>query len=487
ALSPKGRVTYWNRFAEELFGWSSDDLAGELLSEWVVVDPGPEDLERLRASMRGETQHYERLLRRRDGHTFLAAITSSPIVSATGEITGAVGVVTDITPQRQLEEQLRQSQKMQAVGQLAGGVAHDFNNLLTVISGHVELLRGSDPSAPEWASDIDEIAHASDRAAALTRQLLAFSRKQMLKPRLIDINGVVRGLTPMLRRLIGEDVELVTRLPGEVHHIRADANQIEQVVVNLVVNARDAMSSGGVVMVSTRNERVDAGRARGMQHGEGDYVVLSVNDTGSGMDERTRSRVFEPFFTTKEPGRGTGLGLSTVYGIVEQSGGFVTVASELAKGSTFEVFLPAAEGSVSHSAVTSTPAVSADGHETILIAEDSDQVRRMAERILQHAGYTVFTARDGREALDMASRHAGRIDLVLTDVVMPLMSGRELAEALAEARPEITVVFMSGYTDDEIVRRGMLDPASRFIEKPFTAGKLVEKIRYHLSTSKAPR
>jgi CheY-like chemotaxis protein len=367
---------------------------------------------------------------------------------------------------------------MEAVGQLAGGVAHDFNNLLTIIKVHAELLLdGVGPENP-MHEDLQEIQKAGARAASLTRQLLAFSRKQLLQPRVLDLNAILAGLEPMLRRLISEDIRLVTRPAPELGRVSADAGQIEQVLVNLAVNARDAMPDGGTVTIETSDVELDAefGRRRGANVPPGRYVRLAVSDTGVGMDESTRSRIFEPFFTTKEVGKGTGLGLSTVYGIVKQSNGFIWVSSRPGEGTTFEVHLPrVGEPAPEEGSAPTIPA--AAGSETVLLVEDEESVRSLARRILERQGYTVLEARHGQEALRAAAEHAGTIDLAMTDVVMPEMSGSELAHRLEAMRPGVRVLYMSGYTDDEIIRRGVLGPGMAFLEKPFTANSLAKKVR----------
>jgi PAS domain S-box-containing protein len=399
------------------------------------------------------------------------------------------GIMLDITErkhaelvQSQLEEQLRQSQKMDAVGKLAGGIAHDFNNLLTVIIGRAEFMRMSSPGSADWTRDLDEIREAAGRAASLTRQLLAYSRKQLLQPKVLQLNDVVGGLSPLLCRLIGEDIELVQRPGAGVAAIHADPGQLEQVVINLCVNARDAMPHGGVIMIETRSEAVDPGSPVSLSNDgvSGRFSVLSVTDTGVGMDERTASRIFEPFFTTKAIGQGTGLGLSMVYGIVKQSGGFITVRTRLGVGSTFELYLPVVREK-KESIAPAMPLVGG-GTETILLVEDSDAVRLLAESILRRLGYTVLTARDGQEGLALSASHSGCIDLVLTDVVMPKMSGRELAELITAQRPGVRILYMSGYTDDVIIRKGLHDPSASFMEKPFTNASLAERVRQRLDT-----
>jgi PAS domain S-box-containing protein len=391
------------------------------------------------------------------------------------------GYLFDTTEQRSLEEQLRQSQKMEAVGRLAGGVAHDFNNLLTVILGFGEMLLSrigpDDPSR----GDLEEICRAGERAAALTKQLLAFSRRQILEPTILDLNSALRSMTTMLIRLIGEDIHLVTRLAPALGHVRADAGQIEQVILNLVVNARDAMPNGGKLVLETRDQDLDDSFTRtavGLQPGR--YVLLTVTDSGIGMDAATRSHLFEPFFTTKEPGKGTGLGLATVYGIVTQSGGYIDVSTEPGHGASFRIFLPRVEVPTSTAPVPSTSSPKTRGSETILLVEDEDVVRRLARRALEAAGYDVLESGDGAGALQLLATTSRTVSLIVTDVVMPGMSGPEVAARAAQLKPGIRVLFMSGYTDPDVAMRGLRELGSGLLHKPFTAAALTERVRSEL-------
>jgi signal transduction histidine kinase len=390
----------------------------------------------------------------------------------------AVENVNLIEREQAKEEQLRQSQKMDAIGQLAGGVAHDFNNLLTVINGYSALALRRIGKDDELRKPIHEISIAGTRAAGLTRQLLAFSRRQMLQAKVLDLNSVVREMDTMLQRLIGEDMDLVTLLQPSLGQIKADPGQLEQVMLNLIVNARDAMPKGGKITIETGHAYLDEAYAR--EHvavQPGHYVVLTVSDTGIGMDAETQKRIFDPFFTTKEVGKGTGLGLATVYGIVKQSEGNIWVYSELGRGTTFKVYLPRVDEVADGEELAVDSRSVPGGSETILLVEDEDLVRRLAVKILEEFGYTVITAANGEEGLRLCKEFDGPIDLLISDVVMPQMSGRQLAEHVSVLRPETKVLFMSGYTDDAIVRHGILEENMAFIQKPFLPDALARKAR----------
>jgi signal transduction histidine kinase/CheY-like chemotaxis protein len=380
---------------------------------------------------------------------------------------------------RDREDQLRQSQKMEAMGRLAGGIAHDFNNLLTAINGYSALLLRRVEGNSILRPSILEISKAGERAAGLTGQLLAFSRKQVLTSELLDLNRLVQDMDKMFARLIGEDIELSMELAPELGVFKANRGQIEQVLMNLVVNARDAMPKGGTVRIRTQNELVS--RPREMQAESvrpGRYIVLAVSDDGLGMDAETRRRIFEPFYTTKPLGEGTGLGLSTVFGIVKQSGGYIDVQSEPGKGSTFLIYFPAMlQEGIGEAVMNGVHTEPARGSETILLVEDDDSVRKLTFEILSDMGYTVLEAGSGQQALERCKSHSGPIDLLLTDVVMARMNGRELAEKILELRPGIKIVYMSGYTDDAILRRGVETSGLAFITKPFAPEALTEKIR----------
>jgi PAS domain S-box-containing protein len=414
--------------------------------------------------------------RAKDGRLFEVDLVARPLEFA-GRRARLV-LARDVTAQRHLENQLRQSQKMEAVGQLAGGIAHDFNNLLTAILGSTQLLLQATPAGDVRREDVEEIRNAGLRAAELTRQLLAFSRRQVLAPKVLELNAVVANMDKMLRRLIGEDVELATALHAEAGAVNADPGQLEQVLLNLVVNARDAMPGGGRVLIATtrvllRDELVE----RRHRLPPGDYVCLAVTDSGLGMDESTQAHLFEPFFTTKEVGKGTGLGLATVYGIVKQSGGYIWVYSEPGRGTTVKVYLPRVPGAAEPPLPGPEPPALRGGHETVLLVEDAAPVRTLARRSLEARGYTVLDAADGPSAIELAARHAGAIAVLVTDVVMPGMSGRELAERLAPTRPQMKVLYTSGYTDDAMVRQGVLNAGVAFLQKPFVPDSLARKVR----------
>ncbi len=443
----------------------------------------PDDREATRRSVEAALKHGGRMVIET---RLVLAGGAARVVRAEGEvhrnaarrIVRVVGTVQDITEQAHLEEQFRQAQKMEAVGRLAGGVAHDFNNLLMLIKGYSELLaeRGrADETVRRYAVEIDG---AADRATALTRQLLAFSRRQVLEPRVLDLNDVVRDVQKMLVRLIGEDIELATRLEPTVGRVRVDPGQLEQVILNLAVNARDAMPRGGRLTIETSDVVLDDGYARqhnGVQPGA--YVMLAMSDTGAGMSEEVRAHIFEPFYTTKEKGKGTGLGLATVYGIVRQSGGNIWVYSELGRGTIFKMYFPRVEAPAETLRGRTSLGDFPRGTETVLLAEDAEQVRALAREFLEGLGYRVLEANDVQHAIELAQRHEGPIEALVTDLVMPQMGGRELAQRLAELRPTIRVLYMSGYTDEMITGGEGLAPGVAFLQKPFTREVLARKMR----------
>ena len=390
----------------------------------------------------------------------------------------------DVTGRKQMEEQFRQAQKMEAVGRLAGGMAHDFNNLLTVINGYSQIMLGLLRKDDPLRHHLVEVVAAGDRAAALTRQLLAFSRKEVLIPVTVELNALVMDLERMLGRLLGEDVQLGTQLDPNLWPVRADTSQLEQVIMNLAVNARDAMPRGGKLAIETHNVTLEAGHRslRGPAK-PGDYVLVTVADSGSGMDAATKARLFEPFFTTKGPGQGTGLGLATVYGIVERSGGFIDVESELGRGTTFRIYLPRDRGKPAPGTSPAPPTRRTRGMETVLLVEDEDAVRAFTRIVLQNHGYAVLEARHAGEALLLCEERREPIHLLLTDVVMPDMSGRQLAERLSKLQPGMKVLYVSGYTDDAIVRHGVVRDGLPFLPKPFAPEALARKVREVLDQS----
>jgi|SRR5579871_2441263 len=395
----------------------------------------------------------------------------------------AVGVCTDVTERKRLEEQLLQAQKIESIGRLAGGVAHDFNNLLTVISGHTELAMeelGADASVLEHLRVIQQ---AEQRAADLTRQLLAFARKQVIAPQIINLNDLTRDMQKLLLRLLGENIELVTLLDPALGHVHVDPGQFEQILVNLAVNARDAMPEGGKLTLETTNITLDAEYAQ--QHPSvlpGAYVMLAVSDTGAGMEEAIQEHIFEPFFTTKEQGKGTGLGLATVYGIVKQSGGHIWLYSEIGRGSTFKIYLPRVNETERAAPLQEETSAHAPGAETILVVEDEPALRTLAATALQKRGYTVLEAAHGAQALQMAKDYPETIHLLVTDVIMPQMGGKELVTQLQSLRPDLKILYTSGYTDDAIVQHGMLEAGVAFLQKPFTPSQLIRKVREVMDT-----
>jgi two-component system cell cycle sensor histidine kinase/response regulator CckA len=462
---------------EELLTPPSLEVArSTLVEELALARQGPEAPARA-ATL--ELEHHSK-----DGGTVWAEVKATFLRDAQGELTGVLGVTRDITSRRYLEEQLRQAQKMEVVGRLAGGVAHDFNNLLTAILGYCELLLAAmDEGTPE-GKDVTEIKLAAERAALLTRQLLAFSRRQVLRPKRLDLNAVIENLGKMLERVIGEDIELAL-LPGpRLGQVMADPVQIEQVILNLAVNARDAMPQGGRLTIKTANVNLDENYAR--LHAEvepGPYVLLAVSDTGCGMDVSIRSNIFEPFFTTKEAGIGTGLGLSMVYGIVKQSGGHIWVYSEPGQGTVFKIYLPRLQAARETAASGPAAEIIPQGRETILLVEDEEVVRQVTHRILQRQGYTVLDAKDGQDALEILEQHPGPVHLMVTDLVMPGMNGRELALKMTAAHPEIKVLYMSGYAENGIVNQGVLEEGIVYIQKPFEARVLAYRVRELLDAS----
>jgi two-component system, cell cycle sensor histidine kinase and response regulator CckA len=462
-----------NTGASELYGYTPEEFRSCRLTDVLGEEEAARFVEEMNASP--QAAPVARRHRTKSGRVIEVEATVHEIKYA-GRRAG-IAVLIDVTGRRELEEQLRQAQKMEAVGMLAGGVAHDFNNLLTIINGYSQLILGSlGPNDPNRHS-AEQIMKAGERAAALTKQLLAFSRRQVLQPRVLELNKLVGSLSTMLQRLIGEDIELKLVLPHDLGRVSADPGQLEQVLMNLAVNARDAMPQGGALTIETANIELDgqyAGRHVSVKPGA--YVRLAVSDTGAGMDQATQSRLFEPFFTTKAPGRGTGLGLSTVFGIVKQSGGSVDVYSEPGHGTSVKVYLPRIDQPAPAEA-EHHKAKPARGFETILLAEDDEMVRNLVRETLERQGYRMLAAADSSEARRVADSFKQPIHLLITDVVMPKVSGRELAEQLSRGRPELKVLYMSGYTDNAIMNSGILEKEVAFLQKPFTPVSLIEKVR----------
>jgi two-component system cell cycle sensor histidine kinase/response regulator CckA len=443
----------------------------------VFVDP--EEFARLMEDFRQGKQvsNVEVRWKRKSGRAILVRL-SGCAVSQPEDQQVIEFIAEDVTEHRVLENQFRQAQKMEAVGRLAGGVAHDFNNLLLIIRGYTEvLLEQTDLYNPTYAK-IEAIMQAAERATSLTRQLLAFSRKQLLELKLVDLNAIVNGLDRLLKPLVGESIELNYRLASDLGHTRADAGQMEQVIMNLVVNAKDAMPEGGRIRIETSN--VVVGEEIRKEHSyfqPGSYAMLTVSDTGCGMDPETQARIFEPFFTTKEKGKGTGLGLSTVYGIIKQSRGYIFAQSAVGKGTTFRIYLPRVDDAVQASAPIAATKSARGGTETVLLVEDEESVRELVKETLESKGYKVLQAEQGDAALNIAASHSGRIDILISDVVMPGISGRELAKKLAETHPDIKILYVSGYTEEAIIHQGVLEPGTAFLQKPFTLQALSRKVQ----------
>jgi two-component system, cell cycle sensor histidine kinase and response regulator CckA len=480
-----GRIVLANRRAGEMFGYSRQELLGagvELLL--------PESKRAAHGGLRDDYFQQPRVRpmgtgldlsgRRKDGTEFPVEVSLSTVETSEG--TFAIAFISDISLRKRLEEQLMHAQKMEAVGRLAGGVAHDFNNMLTVIAGYNRMILDELSILDPLRGYAEEILKAADRAAALTNHLLSFSRRQVMQPRVVNLNVVIGQIENMLRRLIGEDIQLVISLGADTGNIKVDPNHIEQAIVNLAVNARDAMPLGGRISIETCNVRIDEAYAKThIAVKPGEFVMIAVSDTGHGMDSATRQNIFEPFFTTKQRGKGTGLGLSTVYGMVKQSGGDIWVYSEPGQGTTFKIYFPQVGEPVSAGLTEDPEHPRHHGGETVLLVEDETQVRELETKMLTQFGYAVLTAANGHEALDVSRNHPGEISLLVTDVVMPIMSGRQVADTLVASRPGLKVLYLSGYTENTIGDHGVLDSDVNFLSKPFTHQALALKIREILS------
>ena len=478
ALSPEGTIASLNPAFETITGWRREDWVGRPFEKLVHPEDLPFALELLGRVVRGDLRAVSQFRVSTAKHDYRMGEFSATPQLLEGRLIGILGIGRDVTERVQLEQQLRQAQKMEAVGRLAGGIAHDFNNILTAITGYADLLLEDLGPTDSRHQDVAEIRKAADRAAGLTRQLLAFSRQQVLQPSVIDVKTLVGDLQKMLGRLLGEDVALATQLAPDTGRVKADPGQLEQVLMNLAVNSRDAMPQGGKLTLETSNVDLSEGYAADHYPAQpGSYVMIAVSDTGTGMSEETQAHMFEPFFTTKEKGKGTGLGLATVYGIIKQSGGFIWVYSELGHGTTFKIYLPRVQESADVAKAGAARRRAARGSETVLLAEDEAPVRAVARQVLERHGYTVLEAPSAEAALDIAARYSGAIHLLLTDVIMPGLSGRELANRLADLRPEARVIFMSGYTDDAVTRHGVLEAGLAYLQKPFTPDALGQKVR----------
>ena len=480
AIDRQGIVTLSEGSLLRDIGLQPGHVVGQSLFDLYATVP--EILDFTRQAVRGESPTWVLDIH---GKTFSGCYT--PLRDSAGQVTGAIGVATDVTDRVRLEQKLAQSNKIEAIGRLAGGIAHDFNNYLTAIVGFADLALAQVSDDESLHRDLEEIRKAGHSAALLTRQLLAFSRKQLLQPQVLDLNAIVSRMTGLLRRLIGEHIDLRSRPADTLHRISADPGQIEQVILNLALNARDAMPDGGVLTIETANIELDLefvadhpGSAAGA------HVMLAISDTGTGMERGVQEHLFEPFYTTKEQGRGTGLGLATVYGIVKQSGGSIFVYSEMNRGTAFKIFLPRIEPGVDVAYQPPDIVGDLNGDETILVVEDQPEVRSVVHNALSRHGYRVLMATNGSEAVDIAMAHGDRIDLLITDVVMPGLSARELAERFRHQHPAGRVLYMSGYTDDTVVQRGILEQRVEFIQKPFTPATLLRRVREVLK-SKVPR
>ena len=486
-INREGRIMESNRALQKMLGYRGEELFNRVFNDFIHPDDITTDLDLYEKLLEGKQDHYqvEKRYLRKGGSVLWGRLNVSLICGLNGEPQSTVHMVEDITEWKQLETQFLQAQKMETVGRLAGGIAHDLNNLFTVLSGYSQLslmrLKEDDP----LTENLREIKKTTDRAAELTNRLLAISRRQALDMMVIDLNQLVRGLEKMLGRIIGEDIELIIRPAGEIGKVKTDPNQMEQVILNLVVNARDAMPNGGKLVIEIRNVELDETYAQShFSVVPGRFVLLSVTDTGCGMSPEVKERIFDPFFTTKTKGKGTGLGLSTVYGIIKQSGGNIWVYSEPGQGTTFKIYLPRVEEEADEISPREEGIDFPRGNETILFVEDEDSLRGFSARVLRGQGYTVLEAANGDEAMELARRSMGQpIHLLLTDLVMPQMGGKQLVEQFKILHPDARILFISGYTDEAITRQTSLNPDAPFLQKPFSPLELTRKIREVLDSS----
>jgi PAS domain S-box-containing protein len=480
AVDRDGQVTLSEGSLLHEMGFEPGEVVGQ--SIFALYRDVPTVLDLTCSALQGESPTWTLAI---NGRTFSGSYT--PLRDEDGTVRGAIGVATDVSDRADLEQKLRQTHKMEAIGRLAGGIAHDFNNLLTAILGYADLALSQVKGDESLRRDIQEIGKAGKSAASLTRQLLAFSRKQLLQPQIVDLNAIVTHMNGLLRRLIGEHIELRSQLAQPLDRVSADPGQIEQVILNLALNARDAMPRGGTLSIETANVELDQSYAAGHPGSAvGPHIMLVISDTGIGMDRGVQEHLFEPFYTTKELGKGTGLGLATVYGIVKQSGGSIFVYSETDRGTSFKIFLPRVEMPFEVASAPAPTPTRLHGSETILLVEDQSEVSSVVHDILARHGYVVLAATNGAEALQVAESYHQRIDFLFTDVVMPGMSGRDLAEQFLQQYPDARVLYMSGYTDDSVVQQGIIEHTVAFIQKPFTPTGLLQKVREVLDTDAPP-
>ena len=479
----KNKIIFVNDAFLQKYGYESHELIGKPISIVRGDNFQNEPVEEILPATMGGGWKGEVLNKKKDGSEFPVHLSTSVINDHNGYPLALIGVATDITERKRLETQLQQSQKLEAIGKLAGGIAHDFNNLLTVIQGYSDLLLAKISVNDPINNQIRQIYDAANRAESLTGQLLAFSRKQLMKPRVIDLNSLIHEMEDMLKRLIGADIKFVINMNSELGKIKADPGQIEQVIMNFAVNARDAMNNGGTLTIETVNTKIDQRFKDDYPEAiVGNYIELKISDTGFGMDKETQAHIFEPFFTTKEKGEGTGLGLATVYGIIKQSGGYIYVHSELTKGTTFNLYFPRVDEPLDKEEKSKIADTSLYGDETILVVEDQDEVRQLILDALKLYGYNVLEAPHGGSALLTCEKHQGEIDLIISDIVMPQMNGQELVERLIPLQPQMKVLFISGYSENVFSDRNTLDPGTLYVQKPFTPIELLGKMRFVLDS-----